>query len=225
MLSIYEAAEKAQRDLNFVLPQPKTINDFTPAYMKRVATIARKIDFTEAEVMEEVIKSKAFFRATILPEPGRQGVHEKALDAYIKTEVPLLTNSLMLPKSGPKARWFNSGQVVASNPKNDTKSIDLQAEIIKNDEIIPVFGICKYTKDGGGAQDNQHADVVSTLKHCTKDQKFLTIALLDGGYYLKPDRNGISKHAAFETAYADYPNVMITDYHQLNAKLAAWLSL
>ena len=225
MLNIYEAAEKAQRDLNFALSQPKTANDFTPAYMKRVATIARKTDYTEAQVMEAVIKSELLFRATILPEPGRQGVHEKALDAYIKSEVPLLTNSLMLPKSGPNARWFNSGQIVASNPKNDTKSIDLQAEIVKNDEIIPVYGICKYTKDGGGAQDNQHADVVSTLKHCSKDQKFLTIALLDGGYYLKPDKNGISKHSAFETAYADYPNVMITDYHQLNAKLTAWLSL
>lgn len=225
MLNIYEAAEKAQRDLNFALPQPKTMDEFTPAYMKRVATLARKTDHTEAEVMELAINSKIFFRANILPEPGRQGVHEKALDAYIKNEVPLLTNSLMLPKSGPNARWFNSGQIAASNPKNDTKSIDLQAEILKKDEIVPVYGICKYTKDGGGAQDNQHADVVSTLKHCTKDQKFLTIALLDGGYYLKPDRNGISKHSAFETAYADYPNVLITDYHQLNAKLAAWLLL
>lgn len=224
-MNIYELAEQAQRDLNFALPQPKSKNEFTPAYMKRVSTLARKTGYTEDQIIAEVISSKIFFRANILPEPGRQGVHEKTLEKFIQTDITSLINSVMLTKSGKNAKWFNDGEIVVVNPKNNTKSIDLQAEIVKNGEAVPVYGICKYTNEGGGAQDNQHADVVATLKHCTKDQKFLAIAILDGDYYCKPDRNGVSKHSALETAYADYPNVMITDHIQLKDRLAAWLLL
>lgn len=224
-MNIYELAEQAQRELNFKLPQPKSKADFTPGYLKRVATLAKKTGFTEDQIIAEVISSEIFFRANILPEPGRQGVHEKTLEKFIQTAIPTLSNSVMLTKSGKNAKWFHEGNIVVANPKNNTKSIDLQAELVKNDEIVNVYGICKYTNEGGGAQDNQHADVVATLKHCTKDQKFIAVAILDGDYYRKPDRNGTSKHDALQAAYADYPNVIIADHSQLKDRLDEWLAL
>ncbi len=67
----------------------------------------------------------------------------------------------------------------------DIKSIDFEWEV----GAFKFFASHKYTKDGGGAQDNQYEDIQNFLRH-TRDcnlKNTIFLAICDGEYYLTKD--------------------------------------
>lgn len=61
----------------------------------------------------------------------------------------------------------------------ETKSVDVLFEI----DDYKFLGTIKYTKDEGGAQDNQIADVVDFLRNSIGLKGYIPVAIVDGKYY------------------------------------------
>lgn len=229
MDNIYSRAEEKQRQINFALPRPTRMNEFTKEQTKKLICAAKRSGQTLDFCKRKAIEDEVFWRLMVLPEPGRQGVHEKALFDYVFAKVRRLKNTLkILPKTGKKACWLYDGKIVTENPnpgnEKKLKTLDFFAEIKVNGKITKVYFICKYTNEPGGSQDNQFAEVRNNLKHCTKDQDFLVMVVLDGGYYGKYSKKfGMTPIVGLEDEYSEFPNVIISRYININSKLDEWV--
>lgn len=135
------------------------------------------LKLTSKEVRDRILKDD-LIASFFIKDPGRQNVSEQAMIDVLKS-IKIISNASSLPNSGPNSRYLIDGKVV-KNSKIGIKSIDFQFTY-KNYKAAATL---KYTKESGGAQDNQFNDVVTFLQNSfTEDKNLLILAILDGEYY------------------------------------------
>lgn len=129
--------------------------------------------------------------STLAAEARRQNIHEKHAAAFI-AQMDFVTDFVKLPPTGPNALYLNrDGQDVTRRqlgkaPK-PSKSIDFQW----NTRGMRCLAAQKYTKEGGGTQDNQFNELEQLLRNFaqrTYNQMALFI-LVDGAYYTEERLN------------------------------------
>lgn len=160
---------------------------------QKVSTLSSRFAFVEAEV-EKKIRKDVMFRAFFAKDPGKQKLHENIAAAFIG-RLPLVKKFKQLPNG---ALQILSGAVMSRKEIRErgatrrAKTIDFEWESCG----LHVYASHKYTKQGGGAQDNQYEDLQHFIREANesriKDALFLAIA--DGKYYdLKDLDAGTSK--------------------------------
>lgn len=209
----------AENLLNTGLPQ--SLDDFTPELSKRVETEAERLGMDPLELKKEMIVNPTAFYLTVLKSPEKQGYHEKVLISYLTDKVKSLNNVRNLVNSGTGAMWLRDGKVSTSKGPDTIKSLDFAATTTRQGKTWNVYGICKYTQGAGGAQDNQRNDVITALEQVKEDSDFLVVATLDGSYW-DSLRFGKVNRENLAAQFAHIPNIIVSDYHNLDAKIKAW---
>lgn len=139
-----------------------------------------------SQVLENDIVASMFCK-----DPSKQNISENLVASEL--------NVPKLPASGRKCvRFDESGDMVSTNRIGATKSADFFME--------GVYYTQKYTKEAGGAQDNQYADVVDFL--IKGSIKHRVGAIVDGDFWTKK-KNLLKNH------FSDNPNVKIVSMDEL----------
>lgn len=180
----YEVEYKKQikNNLSKVLKEIKT-----KSMEIKILNFAEKFGYKFNEI-EDKIKNDEIFRCFFAKDPSKQNLYQKLATIFIKN-LKIVKEFEVLPSGGKNALYLINGKMfngeTLENRTKDIKSIDFKWKV--KDWIF--YASHKYTKDTGGAQDNQYRDVQDFLKH-TRDsnyEKTIFIAICDGNYYLKKD--------------------------------------
>lgn len=153
-----------------------------PGLMKRIATFASRFDYAVAEV-EKKIRKDEMFRAWFAKDPGKQKIHENIAAVFIakipgvKDFTQLGHNALVVFQGVVSPRREVHGRGASAT----AKTIDFEW----NYKGIRVLASHKYTKQSGGAQDNQYHDLQEFIRQANESnlQNTLFLALADGDYY------------------------------------------
>lgn len=153
----------------------------------KISNWANKFEYTFDEVRGKILEDE-MFQCVFIKEPSRQNLYEKLAGKYIES-LEIVENFKFLSSGGKDAKYMINGKMFKGcdleGQAKDTKSIDFQWTV-GNWEF---YATHKYTKDGGGAQDNQYEDVQKFL-HNTRDcniKNTIFLAICDGEYYLAKD--------------------------------------
>ena len=127
-------------------------------------------------------KADEMFRAWFAVDPGRQSIHQKLAADWLR-ELPWVDGFDVLPVVGRNA-WYvtGDGDLVKGRNPHKLKSLDFRWRT----GMRSVFAMHKYTKQGGGSQDNQFTDVMSTLACWSAgaaDESTVLLGIVDGDYY------------------------------------------
>lgn len=139
-----------------------------------------------SQILENDIVASMFCK-----DPSKQNISENLVASEL--------NVPKLPASGRKCvRFDESGDMVSVNCIGATKSADFF--------IDGIYYTQKYTKEAGGAQDNQYADVVDFLIKGSIKHK--VGAIVDGDFWTE-------KRNLLKTHFSDNPNVKIVSMDEL----------
>ena len=123
--------------------------------------------------------------ATLAKEARRQNIHEQAAAEYVR-RLPSVAGFRKLPSMGPNALYvtgdgqFVTGGDLGQAPK-PSKSIDFQWQT----RHINCYAAQKYTREGGGNQDNQFIELETLLANYLprRNNNVALFILVDGPYY------------------------------------------
>ena len=171
----------ARRWIENVEEVPSRLKNDDEGIVKRMDTFTTRFGFEKNDVRDEIANSK-MFRATFAVDPTKQSIHENAAADWLKQE-PTIKNFMTLPKSGKNAYYVTGDGEIRLGKKTNLKSLDFRW--ISNGYTF--YATHKYTREAGGAQDNQYESVKTLLqafqKGEEKDQKVVLLAIVDGPYY------------------------------------------
>lgn len=141
------------------------------------------------------IMDDKYFALLFIKSPIRQNLEEKLISEYIGLP--------KLPARGKNCIRFNSnGDIVHENTSHATKSADFK--------IGDWYITQKYTKDFGGAQDNQYKDIVDFIRYGTKKHKI--IALVDENYWYNKNKDRLKND------FIDNPNLIVLSADELKER-------
>lgn len=140
------------------------------------------VDYTINEIKDKIINDD-LFAANFIKNESKQNMYEKIQYYNLKR---LGFNCEKLPCKGKNMKYFKNGELINYKPDSGCKSIDFK--INYKNRIILIFA--KYTKEAGGAQDNQANDAILFLKNANlytknNNNNFEFWFLGDGEYYQK----------------------------------------
>ncbi|MCL2844069.1 MAG: hypothetical protein FWE23_01250 [Chitinivibrionia bacterium] len=153
----------------------------------KIQSWADKFGYSFDEILEK-IKKDPIFSCVFAKDPAKQNLYQKLAANYIE-RLSVVKDFATLPQGGKKALYLVNGKLLDGNvldkASKDTKSIDFAWKV--GDYLF--FASHKYTKDSGGAQDNQYADIQEFLRHARDNnyKKHIFLAICDGKYYLQKD--------------------------------------
>lgn len=167
-LALQENKARIQQEIN------------SPATLLKIKNWAEKFGY-EIEVVKQKILTDEMFATFFIKDPAKQNIYEKTAVDYLtpyfqggafRKVSPAGTNALFLDEEG---------RITIERSIECTKSIDFQG--FKNNKFYYITH--KYTKESGGAQDNQLNDVKHFLSNAMKSDNSLgyLVAILDGPYY------------------------------------------
>lgn len=122
----------------------------------------------------------------LIKEPGKQNISEIIIAEEIK-KIPLLESFINYSAT---VKLFIVDGELTSKRVDGVKSIDYSW--IYNGKQI--YATQKYTVGSGGAQDNQHNDIIISLKNAKKMKADYFIAIVDGNYYTEKKMNNLKKY-------------------------------
>ena len=140
--------------------------------------------------------------------PTRETIHQTYAIDEIKKNLPYFSSFRALPAGGKNALYIISGEISGQEARKKTKravkSIDAEGILNVAEKEIRIYFSLKYTKDNGGAQDNQYGDLITFLKEGakSKEKDVFFIAIADGEYYKKKE----TKYAEKEESRLEYLN-------------------
>ena len=153
---------------------------------KKIDTFSSRFKFLKSEV-EKKIREDNMFRAVFSKDPGKQKIHENIAARFIE-KLPQVSDFNQLSHNGLQ---LLGGTVISRKDArigggvSRAKSIDFTW----NSSVYKIYAAHKYTKNSGGAQDNQYRDLQVFIREANdsnlKNTVFLAIA--DGGYYQMND--------------------------------------
>jgi hypothetical protein len=162
----------------------KRIINFRENNMTELEREEKSVDDILEDIKNDMM-TRAFFRKTTT----RQNIGEITQIEWIKRTVP---DVMKLP-ADINGRYLSGGQMhtvqsKVDRPEDATKTFDTHSPATNT------YGVLKVTKQAGGAQDNQYADVKAFVRHmvsyldtnptATENFKFY----LDGAYYTAAKR-------------------------------------
>jgi hypothetical protein len=201
---IYEAAEKTliadKRAEVLAKNFPLTVLDLDNTQKAKITSQAERIGAPIDAFILEVLSNPNFYLTVVGAASSRQNYYETAFIKHIQTEGEV-TSIQKLATDGPKSLYLNKGKLVeGGSGKGASKSLDLKV-VLKDGQIAYITH--KYTKSGGGSQDNQYADVRKSLDNYeSENSNFILIANVDGAYYTKVNKS--SGKSKIDILKADY---------------------
>ena len=152
----------------------------------RILHFAEQFDVQEADFWRDLeANPNGPLAAVLAREARRQNVHERAAADYIE-RLTHVAQFRKLPSSGPNACYVNGdGQIVTraqlAGARPPSKSIDFQWRT----GTVTCYAAQKYTKEGGGNQDNQFNEIQSLLRNFLQriNNDIALFVLVDGPYY------------------------------------------
>lgn len=142
--------------------------------------------------------------ATLAKEARRQNIHEKAAAAYV-AQLLHVQRFQSLPSTGPNALYITGdGQFITKaalgNAPPPSKSIDFQWQT----GGITCYAAQKYTREGGGNQDNQFNELESLLRNFLPrvNNDVALFALVDGPYYTEARLNHLRGLRRLQTPFS-----------------------
>ena len=115
-----------------------------------------KIHKLNSRYVEQKIIDDSLFSLQFAISPGRQSYHERIASDYISS-LDCIDEFHNLPASGPESKFVGTKGINKGKQERSlaSKSIDFEIKVGLN----VVYVSHKYTKDDGGAQDNQYNDI------------------------------------------------------------------
>ena len=184
----------------------KWLREYTKNQEKREERYAKENGVPEGYVRYKK-KTDREFLLLFAQNPTRETIHQAYAIETIKKNLPYFSSFCALPAGGKNAKYIVGGEIVGQEERKKAeravKSIDAEGTINLPDSKIHVYFSLKYTKDSGGAQDNQYADLISFLKEGTKSKEkdVYFIALADGEYYQKRETKYAKKEGQTRLEY------------------------
>jgi hypothetical protein len=176
----------------------KNFNVNDDGVKKKIEKFCSKFGFDRDEVTKK-INEEEFLRAFFIKEPAKQNLYEKIFGDFLK-EMKGITICEKLPASGPDS-IFIINQEVRVRRKSDNsitkqaKSMDFHFKYDGIDADFYVFH--KYTKEAGGAQDNQKNDVINAIDKASAvhiSDKIYVLFVCDGEYYNSKNWKDVDVH-------------------------------
>lgn len=152
----------------------------------RIAHFSAQFDVPEEDFWRELdANSNGPLAAVLAREARRQNVHENAAAEYVR-QMAHVQEFRKLPSTGRNALYINAdGQVVTreqlAGAPPPSKSIDFWWRTGN----VTCYAAQKYTREGGGNQDNQFNEVVRLLQNFQRriNNGIVLFVLVDGPYY------------------------------------------
>lgn len=164
----------------------------TPDVELKVRNWAERNGF-EYEFVRFKVLTDDTFALQFAKDPSRQSIHEKLAAKHIEKNIPFVEEFAKASTGGADALYVINGMVVLGrevhqSTGNHGKSVDFTWSFTKSGRSLRVFATHKHTKEEGGSQDNQFADVRRFLKEAqvAKNPNDLFLAICDGDYYRLP---------------------------------------
>ena len=166
----------------------------------KIRNYALKYDVPYAFVRRKILTDN-IFALGFAKDPSKQSYNQTLALEFI-SENPLVLNPRQLPAGGSDALYVING--VLKDEKTMTpddkalqeKSIDFYWETLSNSGILyHIYASHKYTKEEGGAQDNQYHDLCKFMKNAmaSTEQSNIFLAIADGQYYQKTMKDGVRR--------------------------------
>ena len=132
-------------------------------------------------------------------DPQRQTTHQSYAADWISRNMFFVTGFRVLPSGRKNAMYVLEGTVRTGDKPSKNKSIDFYWTYPFKGRVLKFYATHKYTKQEGGAQDNQFADVLGFMENANKsnDEDARFFAVTDGDYYLEPTKRYGSGRLAF----------------------------
>ena len=151
---------------------------------KRIRLFVSRFGY-DVEVVQEKIRTDRMFAAHFAKEPRRQNIHESAAGEWLRAQKDVVQSFEKLPTSGKNAFYITGdGELRQDGRTRPSKSLDFRWK----SNGFTVFAAHKYTKEGGGTQDNAFREVRSLIEHFQKgaaDDDIILLVIVDGPYYTK----------------------------------------
>ena len=152
--------------------------------IKKINNFSEKHGFSIFSIKKK-IKDDPHFRAFFAKDPAKQKIHENIVAEFIKS-LPGVTKFKQLSHGDTallRGALISKKDIIKFGGQNSAKTIDFVWET-KGKKIIASH---KYTKEGGGAQDNQYADLQEFIREANQSNLPNTffLAIADGDYYKK----------------------------------------
>ncbi len=158
-----------------------------PGLLKKIQTFATRTGRSLEEV-ELAIRGNDFFRDTFTKDPSKQKLHEHVAGKFIRSlkgvkdfDAPGHDTWVVFQGLVQKRK-----DVHAAGASHTAKTIDF----IWKYKDKQIYASHKYTKESGGAQDNQYRDLQEFIRQANESNLPNTffLALADGEYYSGRDR-------------------------------------
>lgn len=179
----YELELKRQnlRKSNIGIAQKST----NESWMKtKISSFSEKWGFSYKRVESE-IKDNKIVAASFAKDPSKQNFYQTQALVFLNS-MSIVETAEQMKSSGSESLFIIDGKICKGDKKlkkNNHKSIDFQITL-KNGKVI--FASHKYTKEAGGAQDNQRNDLITFVNEAEKYYgDFIFAVIADGDYYLK----------------------------------------
>ena len=148
--------------------------------LRQIETYIGRFGYEKSAVEEKIMKDP-MFAANFAREPRRQGFHETIAAEWLKEQGLDIT---ILPKSGNDALYITRDGMIIKLPEGEqrpSKSLDFCWTY----NSITFYAMHKYTKEGGGNQDNQFKEMVSLLHSFlgASNPSNVLVVIVDGPYY------------------------------------------
>ena len=147
----------------------------------RIKTFIHRFGFPVRDVYDKIMSDK-MFAANFAKEPRRTGYHEKVAAQWL-SDCDMIHSLETLPKGRKDAIYVSKDGEIRENMKNPpSKSLDFKWRTRK----FTVYAAHKYTKEGGGTQDNTFKEVKRLLELFQiggADRRVALLVILDGPYY------------------------------------------
>lgn len=153
--------------------------------IRKISTFCDRSGYSFDEVRQKILRDE-MFAFHFAKDPAKQNLFETAAGEYINS-IECISNYKKLPSGGKEAVYVIQGGIFTSEErrkfdiKKEAKSVDFYWEC--GDKKFYVFH--KYTRQTGGAQDNQYADIrsfITSANDSSSDKNFF-IAIADGAYF------------------------------------------
>ena len=186
--------------------------------LRKIKNFADRFGFSLKVVLDEIC-ARPVLQAVFAKEPGRQGTHEKLAASFIK-KIPHVSAFGVLGKN--KYVVVQGGVMLRKDARKSgtadrAKSLDFTWKL----GDFEFYASHKYTKEGGGAQDNQYEDLKGFIEAANASNRRFTIflAMADGPYYETMDTGaGVSRLQRLKDL-ANRRNVFAVSSYDLEAFL------
>lgn len=143
--------------------------------------------FSEEYIFNEIKNNTNLIRHYIR-DPVKQSIHQSLAAEHLINNLSDIV-AIIEPDS-LKNMFLTQNGIVDIKQLNGNKPISKSIDflIIGKETVYAITH--KYTKESGGSQDNQYADVIKYLKNCPDNPKYnnknlIVVAMVDGEYYNK----------------------------------------